>query len=321
MLFPPVVTKNTSCELCPRACHADRTTTQKGVCGNDYRMRIGRIMLHEWEEPSLSYGNGAGAIFFGGCPLGCVYCQNMELSHFGAGVYRTIEELTEEMLLLEQRGASCIDLVSATPFAYEVVSALEAAKKQGLSLPIVWNTGGYETLATLSMLDGMVDVYLPDLKTLSVSRAKRYLHAADYPTVAKSAISEMVRQTGTPQFNEKGGLVRGTLVRHLVLPHGMRDTMRVLSHLALYGDDILVSLMSQYTPPPYLAVEEYPEISKPLVERDYKLACRYAEDVGIEKLYTQDVSSASCSYIPEWEYPPSPFDLFLKMVEEAEKEQ
>lgn len=321
MLFPPMVTQNTSCELCPRACHADRTSTKRGACGNDYRMRIGCVMLHEWEEPCLSYGAGAGAVFFGGCPLGCVYCQNAELSHFGAGVYRTVEELTREMLLLEEKGASCIDLVSATPFTYEVVRALCAAKKDGLSLPIVWNTGGYETLATLSMLDGLIDVYLPDLKTLSISRAKRYLHAADYPKTAKTAIAEMLRQTGAPIFNDQGGLLRGTIVRHLVLPHGMRDTMRVLSHLAGYGKDVIVSLMSQYTPPEHLSVEEYPELASPLSVHDYKTACRYALELGIENLYTQDNSSASRAYIPEWEYPSSPFDLFLKMAEVAEKEQ
>ncbi len=321
MIFPPVFTKNTSCELCPRMCHADRTSLKPGVCGNDYRMRIGRVMLHEWEEPCFSYGAGAGAIFFGGCPLGCVYCQNMELSHFGAGVYRTVEELAREMLLLQEKGAVCIDLVSATPFAYEVVSALQTAKKEGLFLPIVWNTGGYENLSTLAMLEGLVDVYLPDLKTLSVSRAKRYLHAADYPTVAKAAIAEMVRQTGALQFNESGGLVRGTVVRHLVLPHGMRDTMRVLSHLAEYGNKITVSLMSQYTPPEQLSKEDFPELSEALTVRDYQTACRYAASLGIENLYTQDQSSASRSYIPEWEYPPSPFDLFLKMAEEAEKLQ
>ena len=321
MLFPPVVTQNTACELCPRACHADRTTVKRGACGNDYRMRIGRVMLHEWEEPCLSYGAGAGAVFFGGCPLGCVYCQNMELSQFGAGVYRTVEDLTREMLLLQEKGAVCIDLVSATPFTYEVVRALESAKRQGLSLPIVWNTGGYETLATLSMLDGLVDIYLPDLKTLSVTRAKRYLHAADYPTVAKRAIAEMVRQTGALIFNEEGGLLRGTLVRHLVLPHGLRDTARVLSHLAEYGDTVIVSLMSQYTPCEHLSREDYPELASPLSERDYKAACRYAEELGIENLYTQEHSSASRAYIPEWEYPSSPFDLFLNMAEEAEKRQ
>ena len=320
MLFPPFVTQNISCELCPRACHADRTGLNKGICGNDYRIRVGRVMLHEWEEPCLSYGAGAGAIFFGGCPLGCVYCQNMPLSQFGAGVYRTVEDLTEQMLLLQKQGAVCIDLVSATPFVIEVVRAVQSAKREGLHLPIVWNTGGYENLSTLAMLEGTVDVYLPDLKTLSVGRAKRYLHAADYPTVAKAAISEMVRQTGSPQFNESGGLVRGTLVRHLVLPHGMRDTMRVLSHLASYGNDIIVSLMSQYTPPELLLRDEFPELAEPLTAYDYRSACRYAEQLGIEHLYTQDQSSADRAYIPEWEYPPSPFDLLLQLTEETEKD-
>ena len=140
MLFPPVVTENKSCELCPRACHADRTKTERGACNNDYRMRIGKMMLHEWEEPCISVGAGAGAIFFGGCPLACVYCQNQKLSHCGAGAYRTVEELTDAMLELQKSGASCIDLVSATPFTYEVVMALRSAKERGLTLPIVWNT-------------------------------------------------------------------------------------------------------------------------------------------------------------------------------------
>ena len=291
------------------------------MCGNDYRMRIGRIMLHEWEEPCLSYGAGAGAIFFGGCPLGCIYCQNMQLSQFGAGVYRTLEELTDAMLLLQEQGASCIDLVSATPFAYEVVSALGAAKARGLSLPIVWNTSGYETPETLALLEGLVDVYLPDLKTLSVSRAKRYLHAADYPKVAKRAIAEMHRQTGAPRFNSAGGLVRGTLVRHLVLPNGMKDTMRVLSHLAEYGCEIVVSLMSQYTPPELLSAEEFPELAHPLKSQDYRRACRYAESLGIENLYTQDTSSADRAYIPEWEYPKTPFDLLVQIAEEHKKDR
>lgn len=318
MLFTPVVTQNTSCELCPRACHADRTTTERGACKNDYRMRIGKIMLHEWEEPCIAQGAGAGAIFFGGCPLACVYCQNQKLSHFGAGAYRTLEELTDAMLSLQEQGASCIDLVSATPFAYEVIMALRAAKERGLILPIVWNTSGYESIATLRMLEGLVDVYLPDLKTLSATRAKRYMNAPDYPKIAKAALAEMLRQTGAPQFNGQGLLLRGTLVRHLVLPKALTDTRRVLEYLAGFGDEIIVSLMSQYTPPELLDEEQFPELAAPLAESTYRRAVRYAETLGIARLYTQDPSSAVNSYVPEWDYPVNAFDLLLKFAQARE---
>ena len=320
MLFPPVETNNTSCDLCPRECRADRTKTECGFCQNDYRMRIGKIMLHEWEEPCISRGAGAGAIFFGGCPLACVYCQNQKLSHYGAGAYRTVAELTDAMLSLQEQGASCIDLVSATPFAYEVTSALRAAKARGLTLPIVWNTSGYEKISTLKMLEGLVDVYLPDLKTLSATRAKRYMNAPDYPRVAKAALDEMLRQTGAPQF-EGDLLVRGTVVRHLVLPKGENDTKRVLDHLATYGKEIIVSLMSQYTPPDLLDREKFPELSAPLHSIEYRRACRYAEEVGIENLYTQDLSSAVNTYVPEWEYPTNPFDLLLRFAQVREVEK
>lgn len=285
------------CQLCPRICMADRAAGERGFCGATSRVRVGRAMLHRWEEPCLVKGGGSGAVFFGSCPLGCVFCQNAPLSQGDAGVYTDCEGLVRTFLSLQEAGASNINLVSATPYLEAVTEAVCEAKRRGLSLPIVYNTSGYERVRSIRRLDGLVDVYLPDLKSLSRRFCEKYLNAPDYPEIATAAIREMVRQTGKPVLNGEGALVRGTLVRHLVMPKGEHDSLRVIEHLACYGDEIIVSLMSQYTPTE--AVREDARLSQRVSPVMYRRLCRRAEEV-LSALYTQEGESADESFIPDF---------------------
>ena len=257
-------------------------------------------MRHFWEEPCLVGDGGAGAVFFGGCPLACIFCQNAPLSHGGAGKHYAEEELVAALLDLQRAGAVNIDLVSATPYAHILVRVIREARARGLSLPIVWNTSGYETEETVEYLHGTVDVYMPDLKTLSRRRAAAYLHAPDYPDTARRALRRMYESVGNPRFDGGGLMTGGMLVRHLVMPRAEHDSMRVLDHLASYGDGIYVSLMSQYTPPER-EIPDYPELSLRVNPTVYRRLVRYAETVGIAHLYTQSFESASESFIPLWD--------------------
>ena len=288
------------CQLCPRLCKADRAAGERGFCGATSRVRVGRAMLHRWEEPCLVVGGGSGAVFFGSCPLGCVFCQNAPLSQGDAGVDTDCEGLVRTFLSLQEAGASNINLVSATPYLEAVTEAVREAKRRGLSLPIVYNTSGYERAQSIRRLDGLVDVYLPDLKSLSRRFCAKYLQAPDYPEIATAAIREMVRQTGKPHLNSEGALVRGTLVRHLVMPKGEHDSLRVIEHLARYGDEIVVSLMSQYTP--FGKIENFPELSRKITPREYNAVVDEAFALGIENVFLQERDSSNKAYIPSWDF-------------------
>ncbi|MCD7957763.1 MAG: radical SAM protein [Lachnospiraceae bacterium] len=238
------------CMLCPRGCGADRAGGLKGRCHEDARIFVARAALHFWEEPCISGENGSGTVFFSGCPLGCLYCQNQAISRGKAGVEVDIERLAAIFLELQAQGAHNLNLVTAGHYTPQVVEALSLAKKNGLSLPVVWNSSGYETVSTLRMLDGYVDVYLPDLKYLDADLAGRYSNARDYPGIARMAIAEMVRQQHSPVFDEEGMMSAGVIVRHLLLPGHVREAKRIVSYLyETYGNQIYMSLMNQYTPP------------------------------------------------------------------------
>lgn len=264
-------------------------------------LRVARAALHQWEEPCISGTRGSGAIFFSGCVLRCVFCQNRRISAEGYGRSVTPEALAEMMISLQAQGAHNINLVTPTHFAEGIRDALLLAKEQGLCLPVVYNCGGYEEPEALRMLEGLIDVWLPDFKYLSAELAARYSKKADYPERAKAALSEMVRQTGTCRYDEDGLMIKGVLVRHLVLPGHTKEAKAVLKFLfAEYGNRIAYSILSQYTPMPYVAAH-VPELNRRLTKREYERVAAYAVALGIENGYLQEGDVAKESFIPAFD--------------------
>ena len=267
----------------------------------DSTVRIARASLHQWEEPCLSGTRGSGTVFFSGCPLHCVYCQNYRIAAGDRGVPVTVTELRDIFLKLQAMGAHNINLVTPTHFVPSIAEALEQAKAAGLTLPIVYNTSSYETVGTLTRMDGLVDIYLPDLKYYAPSLAEQYSSAPDYFPTASAAIAEMYRQVGDPVFQANGMLQSGVLVRHLLLPGQVRDSKRVVRYLwKTYRDHIFLSLMCQYTPLPHVAAS-YPELARRVTQEEYDELVDYAVDLGITQAYTQEMESASESFIPDFE--------------------
>lgn len=267
----------------------------------DSTVRIARASLHQWEEPCLSGTRGSGTVFFSGCPLHCVYCQNYRIAAGDRGVPVTVTELRDIFLKLQAMGAHNINLVTPTHFVPSIAEALEQAKTAGLTLPIVYNTSSYETIDTLARMDGLVDIYLPDLKYYAPSLAEQYSSAPDYFSTASAAIAEMYRQVGDPVFQADGMLQSGVLVRHLLLPGQVRDSKRVVRYLwKTYRDHIFLSLMCQYTPLPHVAAS-YPELARRVTQEEYDELVDYAVDLGITQAYTQEMESASESFIPDFE--------------------
>ena len=286
------------CRLCPRACGADRTRT-RGLCGANDRIEAARASLHKWEEPPISGVRGSGTVFFSHCSLGCVYCQNRQISRReAAGQEITIAGLARTFLSLEQQGAHNINLVTGAHYAPHIVEALRLARKEGLSVPVVYNSSGYETIETLQLLDGWIDIYLPDYKYYSSYYADRYSHAADYRETAVTAITEMVRQTDAPQYNADGMLTRGTVIRHLMLPGLGGDTAQVLRDIAVrFGDRVLVSLMWQYTP---FGMQDWPELDRTITDAEYAEACALFCELGLGGFFQQN-ESISESFIPAFD--------------------
>ena len=284
------------CSLCPRMCMADREITT-GYCGVKNTLRVARAALHFWEEPCISGKEGSGAVFFTGCNLRCVFCQNYQIVRAAQGKEITIERLAEIFLELQEQKANNINLVTATHYVPQVVEALKLAKEQGLHIPVVYNCGGYESVETLKMLEDLVDIYLPDFKYVDTERAKRYSHAENYPEVAKAALAEMVRQQPEAEFDERGIMKKGVIVRHLMLPGGIKDSKAVVKYLyETYGDQIYISLMNQYTPLPH--VEEYPEINRKVKKFEYDRLVDYAISLGVENGFIQEGETAEESFIP-----------------------
>ena len=288
----------TACRLCPRNCGVDRTK-KVGFCGETAELRIARAALHFWEEPCISGKNGSGTVFFVGCNLRCCYCQNSVISTGNAGKIVSVERLCEIFFELEKKGAENINLVTPTHFVLGIVEALKLAKKRGLNLPIVYNCGGYESVETLKLLDGLVDVYLPDFKYYDERFAIKYSSAPNYKEVAEAAVCEMVRQVGKPQFNENGMMVKGVIVRHLCLPTLTDDSKRVLKFLhRTFENDIYISIMSQYTPTDFCSCGE---LKKPLDREDYEEILEYCENIGIEQGFTQEEGCEKESFIPNFD--------------------
>lgn len=295
------------CTLCPRNCRADRETSF-GVCGAGKRIRIARAALHYWEEPCISGEKGSGAVFFTGCALHCIYCQNREISlikpeaedSISPGREVDIPELIEIFYDLREQGAHNINLVTADHYIPLVAEAIRKAKDQGFKLPFVFNCSGYETVNSLKILDGLVDIYLTDLKYAENELAKAFSNAEDYPETAKKALSEMFRQCPLLEYDEKGMLKKGVIVRNLLLPKHVMNSKKVLRYLyETYGDSIIISIMSQYTPGDHIP-DKYPELKRRVSRAEYERLTDYAIKLGIKNAFIQDVSSAGSSFIPEF---------------------
>lgn len=288
------------CRLCPRNCRVDRSNGQRGFCGAGALVRVGRAALHMWEEPCISGENGSGTVFFSYCTLQCVYCQNAQISQGHSGKEITVERLAEIFLELQQQGANNINLVTPTHYLPQITTALEIARNNGLRLPIVYNTSGYEKPEMIQKLEGYVDVYLPDFKYYSADAARRYSAAPDYIEVAKQALDAMVRQVGKPQFDDDGIMTKGVIVRHLILPGRYEESKQLLAYLhQQYGNDIYISLMNQYTP--FAQVKNYPELNCKIPQQVYEQIIDYAVELGIENGFIQEEGTAEESFIPNFD--------------------
>lgn len=283
------------CTLCPRRCGVDRGV-KTGFCGMGESPRLARAALHFWEEPCISGTRGSGTVFFSGCTLRCAFCQNYEISHLGQGKEITVHRLADIFKMLEDQGAHNINLVTATPFTYAVLDALSLYRP---AVPIVWNSGGYETVDTLRMLEGAVDIYLPDLKHVSPRLSKLCAGAPDYFEAASQAVREMCRQTGPAAYDEQGMMKKGVIVRHLILPGCTVDSCKVLDFIAeQLPQDTPVSLMRQYTPSPYCKI---PGLDRRITDAEYRRVLEHFEALKLTG-YTQEKESADAAYTP-------PFDL------------
>ena len=290
-----------NCTLCPRECKVNRLEGMRGYCGMDSRIRAARAALHMWEEPCISGKKGSGAVFFSGCGLRCCFCQNRDIAIGDNGKEITLSRLADIFLELEQKGAANLNLVTGAHYVPQIISALEIAKEKGFGLPVVYNSSGYEKVETLQMLNGYVDVYLPDMKYADEKLAASFSHAEDYPRRAGAAIAEMVRQTGACQFEQEGYIRKGTIVRHLILPGHTKNSLAVLEYLhKTYGNDIFISVMNQYTP--VWKQEKYPELNRKVTRREYEKVLNCAIKLGIENGYFQEGETAKESFIPKFDY-------------------
>lgn len=302
------------CRLCARACGIDRTR-RAGRCGETFEVYAARAALHLWEEPCISGEAGSGTVFFTGCPLGCIFCQNREIalgsghltkagdepSASRLGVHLTSEELARVFLRLAEQGANNINLVTPTHFVPQIIPAVRRAREGGLSIPVVYNTGSYETVETVRSLAGTVDIFLPDLKFYDPVLSARYAKAPDYFEVASAAIREMVEISGPPVFDARGMMLRGTIVRHMVLPGHTRDSFRILDYLAEgYGEKIYISILNQYTPMPGIGEKDH-VLSRRVTRREYGKVVDHALALGLSKVFIQEGETAKESFIPAFD--------------------
>ncbi len=306
MTFETIDRMMSDCTLCPRMCHADRRAGKTGFCGQGAKVAAARAALHFWEEPCICGAGGSGAVFFSGCGLRCVFCQNHDIALGKRGHVLSLERLSRIFLELQEKGAVNINLVTAGHFLPQVCLALATAKRQGLNIPVVYNSSGYEEVSSLRMLAGLVDIYLPDLKYQSPRLSALYSHAPDYFEKACAAIGEMFRQVGRPVISPDSGLMeRGVIVRHLLLPDCAGDSKRVLRYLhGTYGNDIYVSILNQYTPMEHLqALAEFANssLSRPVTEEEYARVLDFADRIGIENGYMQAGGTAAESFIPAFD--------------------
>lgn len=295
-----IMNKYENCLLCPRKCGINRAIGQTGVCGVSAEIRVARAALHYWEEPCISGKKGSGAVFFSGCSLHCVFCQNREISDGKAGKVISKERLSDIFIELAGKGANNINLVTPGQYIPDIVWAVNDARSRGMKLLIVYNTSGYENVTELKLLDGIVDVYLPDFKYMDSALSAKYSRAKDYPSVAKQAISEMVRQQPGVVIDDATGLIqKGVIVRQLLLPGHVNDAKAILKYLHdTYQDSIYISMMSQFTP---IELKDYPEINRTVTRREYERLIDYAIKIGITNAFIQEGNVAKDSFIPAFD--------------------
>ena len=295
------------CDICPRMCNAERASGKMGYCGADANVMVTRAAPHMWEEPCISGEKGSGAVFFSGCNLHCVYCQNKEISDGGKGKNVSIERLAQIFLALQDKKVYNINLVTPTHYAFQIREAVSLARGMGLVIPIVYNCGGYESVETLKHLQDMVDVWMPDFKYMSDDTALKYSRCPDYVERATEAIDEMVSQV-----RKKGGslfrddpqiMLRGVIVRHMMLPGHIGESKRILRFLhERYGNDIYISIMSQYTPMPHILKDDrFPELKVKVDRDEYDRLVDFAVKIGIENAFIQEGDVASESFIPAFD--------------------
>ena len=288
-----------NCTLCIRKCNVNRNKEIKGICNSSNTVKIARAALHFWEEPCISGKKGSGTVFFSNCNLKCVFCQNYKISHQGFGAEITIERLAEIFLELQDKGANNINLVTPTHFVPQIIEALKVAKKNGLNLPIVYNTNSLDTLETIKSLNGYIDIYLPDFKYFDDKYALKYSKIKGYSTNAISIINEMINQVGNPLFNSEGIMIKGVIVRHLLLPGLLFDSKKIIDTIYKnFGDNVYISLMNQYTH--MYNAKIYPEINKAINEKHYDSIINYALSIGVKNGFIQDSGSSSEKFVPNF---------------------
>jgi putative pyruvate formate lyase activating enzyme len=288
-----------SCTLCPIKCSTNRTI-QKGACGASDKLIIAKAFLHQWEEPCISGNNGSGTIFFSGCNLHCVFCQNHDISQACFGKEVTTLRLSEIMLELQFQGASNINLVTPTPFVLHIIDAVRIAKSKGLRLPIIYNTNSYESLETIELLKGTIDIYLPDIKYQNNRYSLKYSMVPDYFDYASDAVKAMIKQVGYPNFDENGMMKKGVLIRHMIMPDLIEDSKDILRWIkSELGIKAYVSLMCQYTP--MYKANQYEEINRKLDDWEYEYIVAFFFKLGLENGFVQDYSSATTEYVPNFD--------------------
>jgi putative pyruvate formate lyase activating enzyme len=287
------------CHVCPHKCGVNRLNNEIGRCKSTNQIKIALASLHLWEEPCISGNNGSGTVFFTNCNLNCIYCQNHEISQEGKGKYITIEQLSDIFISLQNKKANNINLVTPTTYIPQIIEAIKLAKENGLTIPIVYNSSGYESVDSLKLLDGYIDIYLPDLKYAFNELGEKYSKASNYFDIATNAIKEMYRQVGPIILNDKGILQKGLIIRHLILPNQIENTKKILTWIKdNFNDDIYVSIMSQYFPT-HLA-KNYPELNRKITEEEYNEIEQYLFDLDIENGYIQELGEHEEEYVPNF---------------------
>ena len=287
------------CELCPHKCKVNRTNGNLGKCKSSDKVKIALVSVHNYEEPCISGKNGSGTIFFSNCNMNCVFCQNYEISQEGLGKEISIQRLAEVFIEQQKRKVNNINLVTPTSYVIQIVEAIKIAKKNGLKIPIVYNTNGYENVETIKLLDGYIDIYLPDLKYSNNNIAKKYSKVDNYFEIATNAIKEMYRQVGKAKFNDKGIMQKGMIIRHLVLPNNIENSKNVLKWIEeKMPKDILVSIMAQYFPT--YKSKKIDDINRKLNKKEYEEIEKYLYKLNLENGYIQELGEHEEEYVPIW---------------------
>ena len=288
-----------NCNTCPHKCNINRKE-KLGRCKGKDKIKIALYSLHKFEEPCISGQNGSGTVFFSNCNLNCIFCQNYEISQKGKGKEITIEELANIFIKQQENGANNINLVSPTIYAYQIIEAIKIAKENGLNIPIIYNSNGYENLETIKRLEGYIDVYLPDLKYYYNELGEKYSKVNNYFEIATKAIKEMYKQVGSPYIDEKGIIKKGVIIRHLVLPNHIENSKRILKWIKTnLGDKVYVSIMAQYFPT-YNAMQS--DLNRKLTKEEYKEIENYLYRLNLKNGYIQELGEHEEEYVPNWEF-------------------